>query len=136
MRAMRVAAPIVLAAVLLSGLIVLASGIWFIEVEDLAGTDRDWTTPGGALAMGFFALVVGALATVAGAVLARWFPLGLAAIAVAALAIGYYVTIEALDQKPVLAPMFILQHALFVGAFGILLPYRLYALTAREALRR
>lgn len=127
MRALRVAAPVILGGVVLSGLIVLASGLWFLKADDLVGTDKDWAQPGGAFAMGFFAFMVGAITTAAGAALVRWFPIGLVGIAAVAIGIGVYVSVVALDQKPILAPMFIVLHVVFMAAFGLLLPYRLYA---------
>jgi hypothetical protein len=126
MGAVRAAGPVVLGGVLLSGAIVFVSELWFIRAEDLAGTDRDWAGVGGVIAMAFFAFMVGALSTVAAAVLARWFPIGLVVFTAVAIGLGVYVTSAALDQKPVLAPMFIVLHAVFVSAFGMLLPYRLY----------
>ena len=126
MRVLRAVSPVLIVGVLLSGLIVLLSGLWFIRAEDLAGTDKDWAGVGGAIAMGFFALMVGVLSTVAAALLARWAPLSLVAFAAIAVALGAYVTVVALDQKPVLAPMFIVLHVVFVAAFGLVLPYRLY----------
>ena len=127
LRAIRAVAPVILGGVLLSGLIVLASGVWFIRAEDLSGTDKDWAGLGGAMAMAFFAFMVGALSTLVAGGLARWLPTGLLAFGAAAIVLGVYVTIVALDQKPVLAPMFIVLHVVFVVAFGLLLPYRVYA---------
>ncbi len=126
MRALRVAAPVILGGVVLSGLIVLASGLWFLRADDLAGADKDWAQPGGAFAMGFFAFMVGAITTAAGAAMVRWFPIGLVGVAAIAIGIGAYVSVVAMDQKPALAPMFIVLHVVFVAAFGLLLPYRLY----------
>ncbi len=126
MRVLRAVSPVLVVGVVLSGLIVLLSGTWFIRAEDLAGTDKDWAGVGGAIAMGFFALMVGALSTVAAALLARWSPLGLVGFGAVALGLGAYATVVALDQKPVLAPMFIVLHLVFVAAFGVVLPYRLY----------
>ncbi|HEY6058796.1 MAG TPA: hypothetical protein VIV06_12255 [Candidatus Limnocylindrales bacterium] len=129
MRALRAAGPIIVGGVLLSGLIVLAGGAWFIKSEELVGSDRDWATVCGGFAMAFFAFMVGAASTIAATALARWFPLGRVVFAFVAIALGVYATTVALDQKPVLAPMFIVLHVVFVTAFGLVLPYRLYLTT-------
>jgi hypothetical protein len=132
MQAVRAAGPVIVGGVLLSGVIVFVSGLWFIRAEDLAGTDKDWAAPGGAITMAFFAFMVGLLSTAVAAVLARWFPLGLVLFTAVALGLGVYVTTVALDQKPVLAPMFIVLHMVFVAAFGVLVPYRLYMSMAQS----
>jgi hypothetical protein len=126
MRTVRAAAPVIIVGVLISAAIMLAGGLWFLDGERLVGADRDWSRPEGAFAMGFFAFMVGLLSTIACAILARWLPIGLVAFGVIAFGLGTYVTIAALDQKPDLAPLFIVLHVVFVASFGVILPYRLY----------
>ncbi len=126
MQAIRTATPVVVVGVILSAVIVLVGGVMLLRPDDLVGTDKDWARFDGVVAMAFFAFMAGVLSTAATTALSRWLPLGLLAFAAVAIGLGVYVSAIALDSKPALAPMFIALHVVFVGAFGIVLPYRLY----------
>jgi hypothetical protein len=131
MTTVRAAAPIVIVGVVVSAAIMLVAGLFLLDVSKLVGADQDWAKPEGIFAMGFFAFMVGLLSTVACAILVRWLPIGLIAFGVTAIGLGVYATFMALDQKPDLAPLFIVLHVVFVASFGLALPYRLFVASGR-----
>jgi hypothetical protein len=82
-----------------------------------------WAAAG---ATAIFALVTGALSTMAAALLGRLFPPGLAGFALGVLAVGIGLSRLALDTKPIEAPMYLALHVVFVLAFGVAVPIAWY----------
>lgn len=126
MGTLRAVWPVMLAGVTVSAAIALAGALWFLKPDSLAAADKDWARPDGAFAIAFLALVVGTASAAASAALLRWRPTAVVAVGLVASGLGAYLSWFALDQKPALAPEFLVLHAVLVIAFGLLLPYRLF----------
>jgi hypothetical protein len=119
----RLALPVILGAMALSAMAVLAAPSLLVDAGRLGSADRPAVAADAAGAMAFLVGLAGlATASVAGP-LARWFPAGLVILGAAWVGIGVYLTVVALTQKPALAPMLIAVHAVFVTAYGFVLPY-------------